>query len=36
MDQFMKWNARHPKSPEEREKISKQLNAIARLRQRYL
>lgn len=36
MDQFMKWNARHPKSAEEREMISRQLNAIARLRQRYL
>ena len=36
LDQFMKWNARHPKTAEEREIISRQLEAVARLRKRYL
>jgi len=36
LDQFMKWNSRHPKDATEREKITRRLEAIAKLRQRYL
>ncbi len=36
LDQFMKWNARHPRDAAEREAINRRLEAIARIRQRYL
>jgi hypothetical protein len=36
LDQFMKWNSRHPKDATERETITRRLEAIAKLRQRYL
>jgi len=36
LDQFMKWNARHPKDAAERAMITRRLEAIARLRQRCL
>lgn len=36
LDQFMKWNTRHPKDTAEREQINRRLEAIAKLRQRYL
>lgn len=36
LEQFMKWNSRHPKDSAERETISRRLEAIAKLRQRYL
>ncbi len=36
LDQFTKWNSRHPKDPAERAIITRQLEAIAKLRQRYL
>lgn len=34
--QFMQWNSRHPRNAGERETITRRLEAIARLRQRYL
>jgi hypothetical protein len=36
LDQFMKWNSRHPKNAAERDMITRRLEAIAKLRQRYL
>jgi len=36
LDQFMKWNSRHPKDAADRAMITRQLEAIAKLRQRYL
>ena len=36
LDQFMKWNSRHPKDTTECETITRRLEAIAKLRQRYL
>jgi hypothetical protein len=36
LDQFMKWNSRHPKDAADREMIALRLEAIAKLRQRYL
>lgn len=36
LDQFMKWNSRHPKDATERATITRRLEAIAKLRQRYL
>lgn len=36
LDQFMKWNTRHPRDAAEREQIHRRLEAIAKLRQRYL
>ena len=36
LDQFMKWNSRHPKDAAERAVITRRLEAIAKLRQRYL
>jgi len=36
LDQFMKWNSRHPKDAADREMIALHLEAIAKLRQRYL
>lgn len=36
LDQFMKWNSRHPKDAADRVIITRQLEAIAKLRQRYL
>ena len=36
LDQFMKWNSRHPRDAEERELIARRLDAVAKLRQRYL
>jgi hypothetical protein len=36
LDQFMKWNSRHPKDAAERAMITRRLEAIAKLRQRYL
>ncbi len=36
LDQFMKWNSRHPKDAAERDMITRRLEAIAKLRQRYL
>ena len=36
LDQFMKWNSRHPKDTADREMIAQRLEAIAKLRQRYL
>lgn len=36
LDQFTKWNSRHPKDAAERAIITRQLEAIAKLRQRYL
>jgi hypothetical protein len=32
----MKWNSRHPRDAAEREAINRRLEAIARIRQRYL
>ena len=36
LNQFMKWNSRHPKDAADREMITRHLEAIAKLRQRYL
>jgi hypothetical protein len=36
LDQFMKWNSRHPKDAADRAMIMRQLETIAKLRQRYL